>query len=95
MRIQTSGNMFGLTRPPVSHKAISSQPMRSREVELEQQAYIDRFCEVMGPPDTSHHKADTSDEFERHFGNIEEIEHQVDLENLQQEEAHLRAQKQA
>jgi hypothetical protein len=29
------------------------------------------------------------------FGDIEEIEHQVDLENLQQEEAHLRAQKQA
>jgi hypothetical protein len=37
----------------------------------------------MDPPDTNQHKVDTSDEFERHFGDIEEIEHQVDLENLQ------------
>ena len=49
----------------------------------------------MEPPGTHQHKVDSSDEFERHFGDIEEIEHQVDLENLQQEEANLRAQKKA
>jgi len=49
----------------------------------------------MEPLGTHQHKVDSSDEFERHFGDIEEIEHQVDLENLQQEEANLRAQKQA
>lgn len=70
--------------------------MRSNQVvDMEQQAYIDRFCEPMQPPDSHAHKMDSDDDFERHFGNIEEIEHQVDLENLKQEEAELRAQKQA
>jgi len=87
--------MYGSSRAPTAKTGISPQPQRSKEVELEQQAYIDRFCEVLEPPGTHQHKVDTSDEFERHFGDIEEIEHQVDLENLQQEEAYLRAQKQA
>jgi len=49
----------------------------------------------MEPIGNHPHKIDSSDDFERHFSNIEEIEHQVDLENLQQEEAQLRAQKQS
>jgi hypothetical protein len=70
--------------------------MRSNQVvDADQQANIDMFCEAMEAPDSHAHKLDSDDDFERHFGNIEEIEHQVDLENLKQEEAELRAQKQA
>ena len=52
-------------------------------LEIDQQAYIDRFCEVMEPPDSHAHQNDTSDEFERQIGEIEEIEHKIDLENLE------------
>lgn len=37
----------------------------NKDTENEQKAYIDRFCEVMDPPDSHAHHADTSDEFER------------------------------
>lgn len=79
MKIQTSGNLYSTQRHPMQVMA----PIKI-ETEQQQQEYIDRFCEVLDPPD-SH--VQTDDDFERHFGNIEEIEHQVDLENLQQEEA--------
>lgn len=60
----------------------NSPPHGSSDLEIDQQAYIDRFCEVMEPPDSHAHHNDTSDEFERQIGEIEEIEHKIDLENL-------------
>jgi hypothetical protein len=36
----------------------------------------------MEPPASNVHQNDTSDEFERQIGEIEEIEHKIDLENL-------------
>ena len=61
---------------------LAEAPHGSSDLEIDQQAYIERFCEVMEPPDTHVHHNDTSDEFERQIGEIEEIEHKIDLENL-------------
>jgi hypothetical protein len=74
--------MYGNSHTVPLYVAGRSPPHGESDLETEQQAYIDRFCEVMEPPDSHAHHNDTSDEFERQIGEIEEIEHKIDLKNL-------------
>jgi hypothetical protein len=74
--------MYGNSHIVPLYVAGRSPAHGNNDLETDQKAYIDRFCEVMEPPVSNVHQNDTSDEFERQIGEIEEIEHKIDLENL-------------